>query len=185
MSRIDSDGSAVVVTDPKKPLAAAIANEVEIKNDSGSPLTFGFDAFPHANLGAFGDLEVMGLTPLYQASFATGLRSQLVTTTVANSATADTNGGRLRLQTGTNAAGSAIASTASIPGPRKPIGTATPATGPARAALTGIHPRVSRSKSDTRIWGTATSGSTSSTRQPACGYWHIPSGTVVNPLCRS
>lgn len=109
MPRIDSEGSAVVVTDPKKPLAAAIANEVEIKNDSGNPLAFGFDAFPHANLGAFGDLEVMGLTPLYQASFATGIRSQLVTTAVANSATVDSNSGRLRLQTGTNAAGSAIA----------------------------------------------------------------------------
>lgn len=66
-------------------------------------------ALPHANLGAFGDLEVMTLTPVCHLSFVTGLRSQLLSSTTANAATVDTNGGRLRLQTGTNAAGSAIA----------------------------------------------------------------------------
>jgi hypothetical protein len=65
--------------------------------------------FPDQNLGPFGDLETMELTPVCHLSFVTGIRSQLVTTSVANSAIADTNGGRLRLQTGTNVGGSAIA----------------------------------------------------------------------------
>lgn len=68
--------------------------------------------FPHASLGAFGDLQVVEMTPLLNLSFATGLRDQLVTTSVANSATVDANAARLRLQSGTNAAGSAIAQSA-------------------------------------------------------------------------
>jgi len=64
--------------------------------------------FNPANLGAFGDLEVAGLTPLLQWAFVTGLRDQLGTATTANSATVDTVTGKLRLQSGTNAAGSAI-----------------------------------------------------------------------------
>ena len=67
------------------------------------------DHFPHANLGAFGDLETMPLTPVCHLSFVTGTRTQLLSSTVANSATVDTNVGRLRLQSGTNVAGSAIA----------------------------------------------------------------------------
>lgn len=65
--------------------------------------------FPSANLGPFGDLETMELVPVFHLSFATGIRTQLLTSSVANSATVDTNAGRLRLQSGTNAAGSAIA----------------------------------------------------------------------------
>lgn len=67
-------------------------------------------AFPDANLGGFGDLQTVEMTPLLNLSFVTGLRDQLVSTTVANSATVDTNASRLRLQSGTNSAGSAIAS---------------------------------------------------------------------------
>lgn len=62
------------------------------------------DHFPHANLGAFGDLETMPMTPVCHLSFVTGTRSQLLSSTTANSATVDTNGGRLRLQSGTYAA---------------------------------------------------------------------------------
>lgn len=66
-------------------------------------------SFPPANYGAFGDLEVMHLTPLVQWSFATGLREQITTTSTASGGTVDANSGRLRLQTGTNAAGAAYA----------------------------------------------------------------------------
>lgn len=65
--------------------------------------------FPGANLGGFADLQTVEMTPLLNLSFATGLREQLVSTTVANSATVDTNASRLRVQSGTNSAGSAIA----------------------------------------------------------------------------
>jgi hypothetical protein len=80
---------------------------------------FGTIILPNANLGAFGDLEVMQMTPLLQWSFATGLRDQLGTATVLNSATVDSNGGRIRLQTGTNAAGSAVYASAK-PGSYRP-----------------------------------------------------------------
>jgi hypothetical protein len=89
--------------DPQLPLGMAATGSVTVAND----VTLG--ALPHANLGAFGDLETMELMPLCQLSFATGLREQLLTTSTANSATVDVNTGRLRLQTGTNAAGSAVA----------------------------------------------------------------------------
>lgn len=92
--------------DPMLPIGMAATGNVSVVNapDIG--------ALPHANLGAFGDLEVMELTPVCHLSFVTGIRTQLLTSTTANSATVDTNGGRLRLQTGTNAAGSAIANSA-------------------------------------------------------------------------
>lgn len=67
------------------------------------------DGFPTANLGAFGDLQTVEMVPLLNLSFATGLRDQLITATTANSATVDTDAARLRIQSGTNAAGSAIA----------------------------------------------------------------------------
>ena len=59
----------------------------------------------------FGDLVVAPITPLIQLDFEYGINSQIGAVTVANSATGDTNGGRLRLQTGTNAAGSVIYAT--------------------------------------------------------------------------
>jgi hypothetical protein len=65
--------------------------------------------FPPSNKSAFGDLEVAFITPLVHWSFATGLRNQLTTTSSVSTGVADTLGGRLRLQTGTNSAGSAIA----------------------------------------------------------------------------
>lgn len=64
--------------------------------------------FPIANLGAFGDLQVQQLTPVFQASFATGLRNQLFTTSATNGGSVDTNASRLRLQTGTATNGSAV-----------------------------------------------------------------------------
>jgi hypothetical protein len=115
MSRTDNEGRAYVATDPDVPL------NVELENEVGGPLdvsvvggmnlgSVSIDSLPHANMGAFGDLETMALTPVLQLSFATGLRDQLITSATANSGTVDSDTGRLRLQTGTNAAGSAIAS---------------------------------------------------------------------------
>lgn len=92
--------------DPMLPIGMAATGNVAVTNEPS------IGALPHANLGAFGDLEVMELTPVCHLSFVTGIRSQLLSSATANSATVDTNGGRLRLQTGTNSAGSAIANSA-------------------------------------------------------------------------
>ena len=64
--------------------------------------------FNPANQSAFGDLEVQQMTPLFQWSFATGLRDQLGAATTANTATVDVSSGRLRLQTTANTYGSAL-----------------------------------------------------------------------------
>ena len=65
-------------------------------------------SFPAANQSAFGTLENSELTPVVQLDFIYGINTQTGVSTTANSATVDTNGGRLRLQCGTNSAGSAI-----------------------------------------------------------------------------
>src|SRR3990167_9044616 len=59
-------------------------------------------------LGPFGDLLTADIHPLIQLDFIHGINSQLGVSTTANSATVDTSAGRLRLQSGTNNAGSAI-----------------------------------------------------------------------------
>lgn len=64
--------------------------------------------FDDGNLGAFGDLIVAELVPVVQLDFQYGTNIQTGVSAVLNSATVDTDSGRLRLQTGTNSAGSAI-----------------------------------------------------------------------------
>ena len=64
--------------------------------------------FDPSNMSAFGTLETAELTPVIQIDFVHGLNTQIGAGTTANSATTDTNAGRLRLQSGTNSAGSAI-----------------------------------------------------------------------------
>lgn len=64
--------------------------------------------FDPSNLSAFGTLETNELTPVIQLDFIYGINTQTGVSTVANSATVDTNASRLRLQSGTNSAGSAI-----------------------------------------------------------------------------
>lgn len=59
-------------------------------------------------LSGFGTLETAELTPIMQLDFVYGINSQTGVSTVANSAIVDTDSGRLRLQSGTNSAGSAI-----------------------------------------------------------------------------
>ena len=61
-----------------------------------------------ANLSAFGDLIAEGKSPVVQMDFVYGINTQTGISTVANSATVDTNLSRLRLQSGTNSAGNAI-----------------------------------------------------------------------------
>lgn len=61
-----------------------------------------------ANVGAFGDLIAQPSTPVIQLDFVYGFNTQTGLATTANSATVDTNAGRLRVQSGTNAAGSGI-----------------------------------------------------------------------------
>lgn len=64
--------------------------------------------FSESNMSAFNDLVVTDNTPVIQMDFVYGINTQLGSSTVANSATIDTDSGRLRLQSGTNSAGSAI-----------------------------------------------------------------------------
>jgi len=64
--------------------------------------------FDPSNMSAFGTLEVADLTPVTQLDFIYGINTQTGISATANSATVDTNAGRLRLQSGTNTAGSAI-----------------------------------------------------------------------------
>ena len=63
--------------------------------------------FDPSNLSAFGTLETGELRPVFQTDFIYGINSQVGAVTTANSATADVNSARLRLQSGTNSAGSA------------------------------------------------------------------------------
>lgn len=60
-----------------------------------------------SNLSAFGDIITCELYPIIQLDFVYGINTQTGVTAVANSATVDTNASRLRLQSGTNAAGTA------------------------------------------------------------------------------
>ena len=61
-----------------------------------------------SNVGPFNDLIVGDLTAEVQLDFVYGINTQKATSTEENSATVDTSSGRLRLQSGTNSAGSAI-----------------------------------------------------------------------------
>lgn len=61
-----------------------------------------------SNMSPFGDLNAMDLTPLVQLDFVYGINTQTGVSSVANSATVDVNSSRLRIQSGTNAAGSGI-----------------------------------------------------------------------------
>lgn len=67
--------------------------------------------FSPEQLSAFGALETGELTPVIQIDFVYGINSQAGVGTTLNSATVDTSNNRLRLQTGTNTAGSAVFST--------------------------------------------------------------------------
>lgn len=64
--------------------------------------------FTASNQSAFGTLETAELEPSVQLDFVYGINTQTGVSTTANGATVDTNASRLRLQTGTNSAGSAI-----------------------------------------------------------------------------
>ena len=63
--------------------------------------------FESSNLSAFGTLETAELTYIFQGDFVYGLNTQLWSTAVTSGAgaTVDTNGGRLRVQSGTAGAG--------------------------------------------------------------------------------
>ena len=61
-----------------------------------------------SNVSPFNDIVTAELTPVVQLSFHYGLLTSMGAATTANSATVDTNLSRLRLQSGTNSAGSAV-----------------------------------------------------------------------------
>lgn len=61
-----------------------------------------------SNVSAFGDITTAENEPVLQLDFVYGINTQTGVSTTANSATVDTDSGRLRLQSGTNSAGSAI-----------------------------------------------------------------------------
>lgn len=58
-----------------------------------------------SNLSAFGDIITVDNTPLIQLDFLHGVNNQLGVLTAANAGSADTNSGRLRLQSGLGAGG--------------------------------------------------------------------------------
>jgi hypothetical protein len=64
--------------------------------------------FDPSSMSAFGTLESSELTPVVQLDFVYGINTQTGLGTVANAGTVDTDTSRLRLQSGVNAAGSAI-----------------------------------------------------------------------------
>lgn len=64
--------------------------------------------FDPSNVSAFGTLETGEITPVVQLDFVYGINTQTWVSTTANGWTVDTNGWRLRLQCGTNSAGSAV-----------------------------------------------------------------------------
>jgi len=99
------------------PILTTLKNELEVSL-LNLIATYGANtiAFPGENLGAFGDLETMEMTPVCHLSFCTGIRNQLINSSTVNGGSIDTNASRLRLQTGTNSDGSAIVSSV------KPVG---------------------------------------------------------------
>lgn len=68
---------------------------------TNAPVEFGL-----SYLSALGTLETAELSPILQMDFVYGINTQTGIATVSNGVV-DTNGGRLRLQSGTNSAGSA------------------------------------------------------------------------------
>lgn len=83
--------------------------KVSLEEYNGTVRTDGLPVtFIPSNQSAFGTLETAELEPVIQLDFVYGINTQTGVSTVANSATVDTNASRLRLQTGTNSAGSAI-----------------------------------------------------------------------------
>lgn len=88
---------------------AVFVTQVGADGESGAsltnPVTTGFSA---AFTSPFGDLIAQPLTPLIQMDFVHGLNTQTSSTSIVTTGVADTSSGRLRLQTGTGAAGSAV-----------------------------------------------------------------------------
>lgn len=61
-----------------------------------------------ASVSAFGDLITSENTPLIQLDFVYGINTQTGTSTIVTTGVVDTNASRLRIQTGTGAAGSGV-----------------------------------------------------------------------------
>jgi hypothetical protein len=86
----------------------SVNNKTQLKVTSFTSEGYEGASFNPAYLSAFGTLETGELEPIVQLDFVSGINIQTGVSTTANGGTVDTNGSRLRLQTGTNAAGSAI-----------------------------------------------------------------------------
>lgn len=67
-----------------------------------------------SNVGAFGDIISVNPQPVIQLDFVYGINSQTGVSSTANAGTVDTNASRLRLQSGTNAAGDAVFQSARV-----------------------------------------------------------------------
>lgn len=86
-------------------LALSLCGNLYAQNSPDDPL---FIEMTGNNVGAFGDLITSEKTPVLQMDFVYGINPQIGTFTVTNSGTVDVDRARLRLQTSTNTAGSAI-----------------------------------------------------------------------------
>lgn len=87
------DGHGSVDTAPNTALGVSLATPAKLHD---------------SYLSALGTIETGELTPGVQLDFVYGINTQTGVATTANSASVNTNAGRLRLQSGTNSAGSAI-----------------------------------------------------------------------------
>ena len=94
---VDYPGETIYLSD---------SNQLKIVNAAGTLVDYA-PSGNSADYSIFGTLETAELEPSIQMDFVYGINSQTGVSTVSNG-TVDTNGGRLRLQTTTNAAGSAI-----------------------------------------------------------------------------
>lgn len=79
-----------------------------IAPNSNTTLTPVFVEVGGSNVGAFGDIMVAEMTPVIQMDFVYGSHPQLGSSTIVNAGVVDSSSSRLRLQSGTNSAGSAI-----------------------------------------------------------------------------
>lgn len=83
--------------------------KVSLEEYNGNVRTHGLPiSFMPSNMSAFGSIETTELDPVLHLDFVYGVNTQTGVTTTVNSATVDTDTGRLRVQSGTNSAGIGI-----------------------------------------------------------------------------
>ncbi len=105
----DSDKLAIQYDDGVAVSSQASLESIDGKLSSSLVVSSMPDSrFNQSNLSPFGDLVTAQITPSIQMDFVYGINTQTGVSTIANGGSVDTANGRLRLQTGTNSAGTGI-----------------------------------------------------------------------------